>query len=294
MEGKRQPDMEIVIEDLDYVYNPGTPLEVQALRNISFDIPSGTILGILGAAASGKTTLLKILNGLLTPTAGRVLMAGRDIRTFKAGLRRKVGLVFQQPERQVFEKTVFRDISFVLKLFSDLPDAIIQERVRQASDLVGLDIETLAERSPWTLSKGEMRLTAIAGVLANQPEVLILDEPTVGLGPESVTKLVTLIRRMKTHKRQTVILVSHNMDPFLSDVDKILVLHQGCLAAHGTPAEVCNIIGNDPNMRLLLPEIALLIHDLQKQGIPVPADNYSIPVLARTLVALMNRENRNT
>lgn len=286
--------MEIIVEDLDYVYNPGTPLEIQALKNISFRIPSGTVLGILGAAASGKTTLLKILNGLLTPTAGRVLIAGQDIQTFKAGLRKRVGLVFQQPERQVFEKTVFRDISFVLKLFSDLSDEIIQERVRQASELVGLDIETLADRSPWTLSKGEMRLVAIAGVLANQPEVLILDEPTVGLGPESVINLVTLIRTMKTEKRQTVILVSHNMDPFLSDVDKLLVLDQGRLAAHGTPAEVCNIMGNDTNMRLLLPEIALLIHDLQREGIPVPTDSYSIPVLAQRLVALMNRENRNT
>lgn len=285
--------MEIVIEDLDYIYNPGTPLEVQALRNISLRIHSGTVLGILGVAASGKTTLLKILNGLLTPTAGRVLIAGRDIQTFKAGLRRKVGLVFQQPEKQIFEKTVFRDISFVLRLFSTLPDDIIRDRVRHASELLGLDIETLAERSPWSLSKGEMRLTAIAGVLANQPEILILDEPTVGLGAESVTNLVTLIRRMKTEKRQTVVLVSHNMDPFLSVVDNLLVLDKGRLAAHGTPAEVCNTIGNDPNMRLLMPEIALLIHDLQKEGIPISTDNYSIPTLARRLVALMNRDNRS-
>jgi len=281
--------MEISVQGLDYVYNAGTPLEVEALRNVTFSIPRGNVVGILGASASGKTTLLKILNGLLTPTSGRVLIAGRDSQTFDADLRTKIGLVFQQPERQVFERTVFEDIAFVLKLASKLPDRVIHERVLEASELVGLDIHTLAPRSPWTLSKGEMRLVAIAGVLANQPEVLILDEPTVGLSPESISRLVELIRRMKTVRSRTVILVSHIMDPFLSDLDSLMVLERGRLAANGTPAEVCKAIGDDPEMRLLLPEIALLVHDLQREGIPITADNYSIPILAQRLVDFMNQ-----
>lgn len=281
--------MEISVQGLDYAYNPGTPLEVWALRNVTFSLPSGNVVGILGASASGKTTLLKILNGLLTPTAGRVLIEGRDTRNFDAELRKKVGLVFQQPERQVFERTVFEDIAFVLKLFSELPERVIHERVLAASELVGLDIHTVAERSPWTLSTGEMRLVAIAGLLANEPEVLILDEPTVGLGPESISRLVELIRRMKTGKSRTVILVSHTMDPFLSDLDALLVLGKGRLAAYGTPGEVCRALGDDPEMRPLLPEIALLVHDLQREGAPIKADNYSIPILAQRLVDVVNQ-----
>ena len=188
--------LEIRVENLSYVYNPGTPLQINALEEVNFLLPAGKVLGILGGTGSGKTTLIKNLNGLLLPTKGRVLVDDVESSQYGAGLRRKVGIVFQRPERQLFESTVARDISFALRRFSELPEAEIQDRVRAAADLVGLDIEVVAERSPIELSGGEKRKAAIAGVLVNDPEILILDEPAVGLDLPSTTELVELVRQL--------------------------------------------------------------------------------------------------
>ncbi len=282
--------MDIVIEDLGYVYNPGTPLEQKALEGISITIPTGSVLAILGKSGSGKTTLLKTLNGLLVPTSGKILIDGQDVRKYGAELRKRIGLVLQQPERQVFEKTVFRDISFVLRHFTDMSDEEIRDRVAIAAKLVGLDLYKLRDRPPWTLSDGEKRLVAMAGVITNDPEILILDEPTIGLGPTAVETIVRMVQTLKYNSKRTVILVSHLIDPFIQLIDKIAVLDSGTLVAHGTPQQVCEILGDDLSLRLLLPEPALLIRDLRRMGIDIPTDEYNLRRLAERLVALIRQD----
>lgn len=293
MEGERKSLMDIDIQDLHYVYNPGTPMELKALEGISLTIPTGCVVAVLGASGSGKTTLLKTLNGLLVPTAGKILVDGKDIRQFGAELRKRAGLVFQQPERQVFEKTVFEDISFVLRYFSDLSSEEIRQRVEIAAKLVGLDLDTLGNRAPWALSDGEKRRVAIAGIVANDPEVLILDEPTVGLGPESQAHVLNLVHRLKQDRTRTVIVVSHQIDAFLQYVDKIGILDRGILAAYGTPAEVCEALRENPTLRPLLPELTLLIHDLKHEGIDVPPDEYDLQTLAKIIVGLVKQRQAN-
>ncbi len=284
--------MDIVIEDLEYVYNPGTPTELKALDGISLTIPSGAALAILGASGSGKTTLLKNLNGLLLPTAGKILIDGKDIRQFGAELRKRAGLVCQQPERQVFEKTVFRDISFALRHFSTLSNGEINQRVAAAANLVGLDLDAIGDRSPWTLSDGEKRRVAMAGVLANDPQVLILDEPTVGLGPQSVETVLKLLERFRKERSRTVVIVSHQIDVFLEHIDTLAVLERGTLAAYGTPAKVCEILGDNPMLRPLLPELPLLIHDLRRRGFDVPPHEYNFHTLAKRILGLRERRTQ--
>ncbi|MGC8905943.1 MAG: ATP-binding cassette domain-containing protein [Desulfomonilaceae bacterium] len=281
--------MDIVIEDLEYVYSPGTPMELKALQGVSLHIPAGSVLAILGASGSGKTTLLKNLNGLLLPTAGKILIDGKDIRDFGPELRKRAGLVCQQPERQVFEKTVFLDISFALRHFSAMSREEIHERVAAAANLVGLDLDAVGDRPPWTLSEGEKRQVAMAGVLANDPELLILDEPTIGLGPKSMETVLKLVERFRKDKSHTVIIVSHQIDAFLDCIDKIAVLDRGRLAAYGTPAEVCEILGANPAFRPLLPELALLIYDLRRSGVDLPPDEYNLRTLAKKIIGLRER-----
>ena len=258
--------MEIKVENLAYVYNPGTPLELRALEDVSFVLPSGKVLGILGGTGSGKTTLIKTLNGLLEPNRGRVLLDGMDSNDFGHGLRRKVGIVFQRPERQLFESTVEKDISFALRRLLGFTEREIQERVKAAADLVGLDIKSLADRSPITLSDGEKRKAAIAGVLVNEPDVLVLDEPAVGLDLPSINLLVGLVHELSKSQGASVIVVSHDMEPFLPVLDLLMVLNEGRVEAFGSPAGVCEELEDDSAVRNLLPEIALLVHDLRKAG----------------------------
>jgi energy-coupling factor transport system ATP-binding protein len=278
--------LKIQVENLDYVYNPGTSLEIKALEAISFGLSTGTFVGILGGTGSGKTTLVKNLNGLLAPTRGRVLLDGTDIRSYGPGLRLRVGVVFQRPERQLFEETVFGDISFVLRRSSNLSIAEINNKVRNACELVGLNIDEIGQRSPMALSDGAKRKVAIAGILVNQPEVLILDEPAVGLDPPSLADLTRVLEEMKKSRDKTVVIVSHDMEPFLPLLDLMMVLKQGRIAALGLPSEVCEALENDPATRELLPELALLVHDLRKAGVPLAPDEFRIHILVERLVAL--------
>jgi energy-coupling factor transport system ATP-binding protein len=269
--------LEIRVNNLDFVYNRGTPLETRALEGISFALEQGKYLGILGGTGSGKTTLIKTLNGLLPPTAGTVLIDGENAKTLGTQLRRRVGVVFQRPERQLFEETVSKDISFVMRRFSDLTDGEIHRRVAEACELVGLDLETTADRPPLALSDGEKRKVAIAGVLVNKPELLILDEPVVGLDPPSRNDLLRVLEAMKESGERSVVIVSHDMDEFLSILDQLMVLENGRLSAFGSPEEVCGVLENN---RELLPGFALLLKDLRQAGLPLPTDEYRVSVLA--------------
>ncbi len=272
--------MDIRVENLEYVYNAGTPLEIKALSGISFAVAKGKFLGVLGGTGSGKTTLLKNLNGLLLPTRGRVLVDGMDTTRYGPSLRRRIGIVFQRPERQLFEETVFLDISFVLRRFSGLSDSEIRSRVYEVCEVVKLDIGEVGERSPFSLSDGEKRKTAIAGVLVNDPDVLILDEPAVGLDPRVVGDFLGIMREVKKSGRKTVVLVSHDLECFLPVIDELLVLHKGRVAALGAVGKVCDQLGEDAEMRELLPGTALLVHGLRKAGVPVEPGDYSISNLA--------------
>lgn len=278
--------MKIRVEKLCYVYNHGTPLAFRALEEVSFELDEGGFLGILGGTGSGKTTLIKNLNGLLYPTSGKVFIDDTDTKSFGRGLARKVGVVFQRPERQIFEDTVFNDISFVLRRFSDRSEPEISDRVYRAACQAGLDLDKLGHRSPSSLSDGEKRKVAIAGILVNDPEILVLDEPAVGLDPPSVVELVEELRTMKNSNNRTIVVVSHDMGPFLPLVDDLLVLNQGAVAAFGSPEQVCRCLRENQSMRDMLPEIAVLVCDLRSAGCHIAPNEFKIPILAKELAKL--------
>lgn len=275
--------LEILVEDLEFVYSPGTPLEIVALAGVSFNIPQSSVLGIVGGTGSGKTTLVKNLNGLLVPTRGRVLLNGKDIRSYGPSLRREVGVVFQRPERNLFEETVYRDISFVLRRTPGLGDAEIHQRVEDACRLVGLSLDDVGDRSPMSISDAQKRKVGVAGILVNNPKVLILDEPAVGLDPPSLADLIDVLRKMKESGNRTLVIVSHDMDPFLPLLDLMLVLDHGKISAFGSPDEVCAALLDDPVMREFLPGRMLLARSPGKAGSALSPDELDVQELLRCL-----------
>jgi len=274
------------VQDLHYVYNQGTPLATRALEGISFVLGSGKTLGVVGGTGSGKTTLIRHLNGLLVPSRGRVLISGVETRTYGPELAHKVGVVFQRPERQLFEETVFSDISFALRRFSRLSEEEILSRVRRACDQVGLPLDDIGERSPQALSDGEKRKVAIAAVLVNRPEVLVLDEPSAGLDPSSVAGLIRMLQGIKESGNRTIVIVAHDIEEFLPLVDQILVLDRGRMAAFGTPSEICGALRNDPRIAGLLPGVALVVHDLRSAGYDLNPNGYKVDSLAEQIAVL--------
>lgn len=231
--------MSITLTSVTHTYMTGTPFERTAIKDVSFSIEQGEFVAIIGHTGSGKSTLVQHLNGLLAPTAGQVTVDGIDINTKKSesiAARRNVGMVFQYPEYQLFEETIAADIAFGPRNFG-LSDDEVDARVREAMDFADLDYDQYAERSPFQLSGGQMRRVAIAGVIALKPRYLILDEPAAGLDPIGKRVIFDKIKRLH-ESGTTVILVSHNMDDVAKMADRIFVMHQGVLAASGTPKEI--------------------------------------------------------
>lgn len=227
--------MRVSLEDVRHVYAAGTPLEVEALKGVSLSVEPGEVLGVLGGTGSGKSTLVQHLNLLLEPTSGRVLVDGTDARALsKAGLRRRVGLVFQFPESALFAPTVAEDVAFAPRRMG-LSEEEVGRRVEGVLKMLG--VAHLAGRGPGTLSGGEARRVALAGVLAMGPEVLVLDEPTAGLDPVSRGELLGLVRSLRD-AGTTVVLVSHDLDEVAEVADRVCVLEGGRVKALGTPAEV--------------------------------------------------------
>ncbi|MBQ6388514.1 MAG: energy-coupling factor transporter ATPase [Mogibacterium sp.] len=232
--------MSIEVKDLRYVYNPGMPGETVALDGVSFEVRDGEILGVIGHTGSGKSTLLQHLNGLLKPASGDVYVDGQCITDGKAKLveiRRKVGLVFQYPEYQLFEETVAKDVAFGPKNLG-LSEEEIADRVKNAIELVGLDFEAIKDSSPFELSGGQKRRVAIAGVIAMHPSVLILDEPTAGLDPSAHADVLSMIRRIHESMGIIIIFVSHNMADIADMSDWVIVMDHGRIVLRGKPREV--------------------------------------------------------
>ena len=261
--------MSIEVRDLNYIYNAGMPDETVALRDVSFDVADGEILGIIGHTGSGKSTLLQHLNGLIKPASGEIFVDGQcitDGKTKMTDVRRKVGLVFQYPEYQLFEETVAKDVAFGPKNLG-VEEAEIEERVKNAIGLVGLDYEEVKDMSPFELSGGMKRRAAIAGVIAMRPEILILDEPTAGLDPAAHRDILAMVRRIHDKMGIILIFVSHNMADIATLSDKVIVMSEGTIALSGTPLEVFSQRERLEAMRLALPP-AREITELIKSGTP--------------------------
>ena len=264
------------VKNLNYIYSVGTPFEHKALDNISFSVEPGEFIGIIGHTGSGKSTLMQQLNGLLKPTSGQVLLDGVDIWSDKKLTRQarfRVGLVFQYPEYQLFEETVYRDIAFGPKNMG-LSEQEIDRRVREAAGFVGLTPEQL-EVSPFDLSGGQKRRVAIAGVIAMEPEVLILDEPTAGLDPVGRSEILGNIEAYRRARNATIMMVSHSMEDVARLTDRLLVMNGSKLAMDAAPAQVFSHAEELVQMGLNIPQVTQVFLNLKKLGLDV-ANVYTI------------------
>ena len=257
---------------LTHVYGAGTPFERVALDHVDIQINKGEILGVIGHTGSGKSTLIQHLNGLLQPTSGEVLLNGKSIWDAKGKCARetrfRVGLVFQYPEYQLFEETVAKDVAFGPSNLG-LTAEEVDERVREAIELVGLDYDKVKNLSPFDLSGGQKRRAAIAGVIAMKPEVLILDEPTAGLNPKAHADILSMVEKIHESEKNIIFLVSHNMDDIARMSDKVLVMDHGKLMMDGTPEEVFSRGGELKKMGLALPASMEIAAQLRENGFAV-------------------------
>lgn len=271
--------MPVEIKNLTHIYSQGSPFEFQALDDINIIIEDGSFVGIIGHTGSGKSTLIQHLNGLLTPTSGTVIVDGIDFFAQKKSdliqLRHRIGLVFQYPEHQLFEETVHKDVAFGPKN-QGLTEEEVDDRVRNSIKLVGLDYDEIKDKSPFELSGGQMRRVAIAGVLAMEPTVLILDEPTAGLDPRGRDEILGQIKTMHEKNKNTVILVSHSMEDIGKLVEKILVMNEGKIVYYDTPNRVFTEIETLEKIGLAVPEVTYLMRRLKKKYPEIREDIFTV------------------
>lgn len=263
--------MSIQVKNLTHIYEKGMPNESIALENVSFEVEDGSFLGVIGHTGSGKSTLLQHMNGLLKPTDGSIVVGGVDITSPDVSMveiRKRIGLVFQYPEYQLFEETVAKDVAFGPKNLG-LSQEEIDERVKEAIELVGLDYEAIKDRSPFELSGGQKRRVAIAGVVAMKPEVLILDEPTAGLDPKAHKDVLKMIETVHEKTGNIIIFVSHNMADIARMSDKVLVMDSGHMVMMGTPKEVFSNREELSRVGLDLPPITQLTEGLRQKGMEI-------------------------
>ena len=280
----------IEIKHLTYIYSKKTPYEKKALDDVNLCIEEGSFVGIVGATGSGKSTLIQHLNGLIKvqdkKTSSVVVggMSATDKKTLK-NLRFKVGMVFQYPEYQLFADTVEKDIAFGPKNMK-LSKEEVDERVRKAMDVVGLDYDQFASRSPFDLSGGEKRRAAIAGVIAMRPEILVLDEPVAGLDPAGREEILALVKKLQKEVSPTIILVSHNMDDIAVLADRIVALKDGKIVADGTPKEVFSDRERIKDIGLDVPFATQLTDEFISRGVDLPRDIISLDELAESLAKI--------
>ncbi len=282
--------MAIKIEDLNYVYSAGTAFERHALKEINLEIPDGQFIGVIGHTGSGKSTLIQHLNGLLKATSGAVYYNGKNI--YDEGydmksLRSRVGLVFQYPEHQLFETDVFTDVCFGPKNLG-LSKEETEARAYEALKLVGLK-EKYYKASPFELSGGQKRRAAIAGILAMNPEVLVLDEPTAGLDPKGRDDILDQIARLHKERGITVLLVSHSMEDVARYVDRIIVMNKGQVMFDDTPREVFHHYKELESVGLAAPQVTYLMHELQDAGWDIPADATTVEEAAEAIQKFLRK-----
>ncbi|MBQ8623737.1 MAG: energy-coupling factor transporter ATPase [Oscillospiraceae bacterium] len=278
-------------ENLTHIYGEGTPFRKVALDNINLDIAEGEMVGIIGHTGSGKSTLIQHFNGLLKPTSGKVFVDGEELFADKHRLRDirfKVGLVFQYPEYQLFEETVYKDISFGPKNMG-LDDDEVDRRVKETARLVGLKPDVL-KKSPFELSGGQKRRVAIAGVMAMEPKVLILDEPTAGLDPHGRDRILGLIKEYHQEKGNTVMLVSHSMEDVAKTVSKILVMGESNVIMYDTPEHVFAKAKELTDMGLTVPQITRVFVRLKEMGIDFPDEVYSVDYAKKLVLRLLEQK----
>ena len=268
----------IEINNLSHVYSPGLPFEKKAVDDISLKIEENEFIGLIGHTGSGKSTFIQHLNGLLKPSSGEIIIDGT--RVDKSGsnltdLRKKVGLVFQYPEYQLFEETIERDIAFGPRNL-DISEEEVHERVKASMESVGLDYETYKDKSPFELSGGLKRRVAIAGVLAMEPKVLILDEPTAGLDPRGRDEILSEIKSIHENRKITVILVSHSMEDVAKIAERIIVFDKGKVFLDGEPREIFRNEDKLLGVGLGIPQITSLMRTLKKKGLDINEDAITV------------------
>ncbi len=283
--------MSLKAEHINYIYSPGTAYEIAALRDINFEIPDGQFLGLIGHTGSGKSTLVQHLNGLIKATGGHLYFNGEDI--YREGysmreLRSRVGLVFQYPEHQLFEVDVLSDVCFG-PLNQGMSKEAAKERARAALRMVGLG-EEYESRSPFELSGGQKRRVAIAGVLAMEPQVLILDEPTAGLDPRGRDEILDQLAALHREKKITVILVSHSMEDVARYVERIIVMNQGEILYDGEPREVFRHYEELEQVGLAAPQVTYIMHALKASGLDVDENATTIREARETILQAFRKE----
>lgn len=284
--------MIINIKDLNYIYNPNTPFEKKALDNINLQINEGDFIGLIGHTGSGKSTLVQHLNGLMKPTSGTIEVEGINIVEKGANLRevrQKVGLVFQYPEHQLFEESVYKDIAFGPKNLG-LKDEEVDERVKSAMEDVGLDFESLKDRSPFELSGGQKRRVAIAGVIAMKPRVLVLDEPTAGLDPNGRDEILDEIKLLYNKEGITIILVSHSMEDVARLVNRILVMDNGNIVMDDSTREVFKRAEELQKIGLGIPQITSFMRDFKTKGHDVRDDILTVEEAKTEIMKYLRRK----
>ena len=287
--------MSIVIEHLNYVYMQGGPYETKALDDVSLTIHDGEFVGLIGHTGSGKSTLVQHLNGLILPTSGKITVDGMDLadkNTDKRAIRRRVGLVFQYPENQLFEETVAKDIAFGPKNLG-LEEAEIDRRVRTAMRRVALDYDKLAQRSVFELSGGQMRRVAIAGVLAMEPQTLVLDEPCAGLDPKGREEILGLISDLHRESGATIVMVSHSMDDVAALAERVIVMNHGKVAMDGAPREIFSRGEELRAIGLDVPQAVELAQKLREKGFDVPEGIYKIEEVRAAVEAIVGKGGRH-
>ena len=285
--------MSIVLEHVSYTYSPETAYEIHALKDVNLEIPDGQFIGLIGHTGSGKSTLVQHLNGLVRATSGHIYFNGEDIYAKDYDMRRlrgKVGLVFQYPEHQLFEVDVLSDVCFGPKNQGLSPEEA-KERAREALRMVGIS-EEYEKQSPFELSGGQKRRVAIAGVLAMEPEVLILDEPTAGLDPNGRDEILDEISSLHKERGITVILVSHSMEDVAKYVERIIVMNQGEVLHDGAPREVFRHYKELESVGLAAPQVTYIVHTLKDKGFDVDGDATTIEEAKETILEAFRKKGR--
>lgn len=275
-------------KNLNHIYGAGTPFETAALKDVNVDIEKGDIVGVIGHTGSGKSTLIQHFNGLLKPTSGEVLLCGESIWSDKVNIRDvrfRVGLCFQYPEYQLFEETCYEDIAFG-PVNMGLSADEINERVLRAAQFTGVKKEHL-DKSPFDLSGGEKRRVAIAGVMAMEPEVLILDEPTAGLDPRGRDMVLEMLRDYRSQTGRTVLIVSHSMEEVAKLADRVLVMNRAQAAMYGTVEEIFSRSRELAEMGLNTPQITRIFTGLKEKGFPVSGNIYTVEHGKKALLDLL-------